>query len=132
MNQNAAARREALAGLTLSKQLADRQNATYAQLYHYAWLATSVEPTDLQDAAGAMPYIQRAVAIDKGLDPLSLLVLADAYAGTNDFAHAVATLEKADVLFPAIAQGNHVPRQQQIVRGRLALYRPRLTTVAGR
>jgi eukaryotic-like serine/threonine-protein kinase len=126
MNQPAEARRQAMAGLALSKQLADRPAATYDQLYNYAWLATSVEPTDLEDAAGALPYIQRAVAMDNGTDPLSLIVLADAYAGTGNYAQAVTTLEKADALFPTTSTGKAASRQQEMIRERLATYRPQL------
>ena len=132
MNQPAEARRETMAGLALAKQLADRPNPTYDQLYNYAWLATTAEPDDLADPAGALPYIQRAVAMDKGSDPLSLIVLADAYAGVGDYQHAVSTIEKADALFPPMPPGKASSRQQQTVRERLNRYQSQLAKATQR
>ncbi len=132
LNQQAEGRRLEMAGLALSKQLADRPDATYHQLYNYAWLATSANPEDLNDYAGALPYIQRAVAMDGGKDSFSLMVLADAYTGLHDYTHAIEVLEKADTLFPPVAAGSPVPRQQRLIRERLADCRAKLAKTAAK
>jgi tetratricopeptide (TPR) repeat protein len=76
---------QAQRGLQLAKRVADQPGATGDQMYNYAWLAVTVDPEELRDPAGALPYAAKAVEMGKGQDPLCLHVLALAYAGTHDY-----------------------------------------------
>jgi len=66
VGQTAEARQQVARGLAMAKQLADEPGATPNLIYSYAWLAVTVEPTDLQDprAACRMPQRQRRSAQD--------------------------------------------------------------------
>ena len=121
------ARLQAQRGLQLAKAVADRPGATGEQTYNYAWLAVTVDPSDLRDPAGALPYAIKAVESSKGEDPLNLHVLAQAYAGTTDYRHAVEAEEKALALFPSPEAGKPVPRNRGIIERALEKYKKELT-----
>jgi non-specific serine/threonine protein kinase/serine/threonine-protein kinase len=100
LNQLDEARRQSKLGLDMSRELADRPNATRDHLYNYAWLAVTVEPVDLEDPNRALPYILKVVAVDHGQNEYSQHVLAQTYAGLGRFEEAIAAEQKGLALFP--------------------------------
>ena len=124
-------RAQAQRGLQLAKGVADRPGATGDQIYNYAWLAVTVDPEELRDPAGALPYAAKAVELGKGQDPLCLHVLAQAYAGTHDYRRAVETEEKALALFPPVEAGKPVPRNRGIIERALEDFRKQLAKSGG-
>jgi serine/threonine protein kinase len=129
--QTQEARTQALRGLQLAKGVADRPGATGDQIYNYAWLAVTVDPEDLRDPAGALPYATKAIEKGKGNDPLCLHVLALAYAGTHDYRRAVDTEEKALALFAPVAPGKPAPRNRGIIERELEGFRKQLAKSGG-
>ncbi len=124
--QKEGARRQAQRSLAIAKELADRPNATFDHLYNYAWLAVTMDPADLQDPAGALPYALKAVQISKEKDELALHVLAQAYAGIGDYAHAVETEERALALYPPLQPGQHKTAQRETIERGLERFRQEL------
>jgi serine/threonine protein kinase/tetratricopeptide (TPR) repeat protein len=122
------ARREAQRGLVVAKEVADSPGATRDQIYNYAWLAATVDPADLRDYAAALPYALRAVAMSNPVPPLCLHVLAQSYAGTGDYQHAVETEEKALRSFPP---GEAATRNQKILQDALEEFRKELAKRGG-
>jgi tetratricopeptide (TPR) repeat protein len=120
------AHRQAQRSLAIARDLADRPNATSDHLYNYAWLAVSMEPADLQDPEGALPYALKAVRMSQGKDEFVLHVLAQAYAGTGDYAHAVETEERAVALFPPLQPGQPKSAQRETIERVLNRYRQAL------
>jgi tetratricopeptide (TPR) repeat protein len=94
------ARRQTKRGLDIARELADRPHATHDHIYNYAWLAVTVDPVAFQEPKRALPYAQKAVQMDGGTDEYSLHVLAQAYAGVGDFAHAIESEQRGLALFP--------------------------------
>jgi non-specific serine/threonine protein kinase/serine/threonine-protein kinase len=125
------ARVQAQRGLELAKAVADRTGATGDQVYNYAWLAVTVDPADLRDPAGALPYALKALEKGKGEDPLCLHVLALAYAGTGDYRRAVETEQKALALFAPVEAGKPAPRNRGIIDRALEGFRRQLATRGG-
>lgn len=101
LGQPEEARRQTKRGLDMARELADRPNSTRDQKYNYAWLAVTVEPTDLQEPKRALPYILKAVEMDGGKDEYSLHVLAQTYAGIGDYQHAIEAEQKGLALYPS-------------------------------
>jgi serine/threonine protein kinase len=122
------ARREAQRGLVLAKEVADSPGATRDQVYNYAWLSVTVDPSDLRDYAAALPYALRAVKMSTPAPPLCLHVLAQAYAGTGDYPRAVETEEKALSLF---SPSQAITRNQRILQDSLEEFRKELTKRGG-
>jgi tetratricopeptide (TPR) repeat protein len=118
------ARQEAARGLAMAKELADRPGATHNLIYSYAWLAVTIEPTDLQDPRDALPYAVKAAQMSPGSDEFS--VLGQAYAGMGDYSQAVEAVEKGLKLFPAVEPGKPVSMQQATLLADLKQYRERL------
>jgi non-specific serine/threonine protein kinase/serine/threonine-protein kinase len=131
MGQAAEARREARLGLELAKTLADRPGATPEQVYNYAYLAITVEPEDLRDAAAVLPYARRAVEMSHDSEPFSLHVLAQTYAGSGDYRRAIEADEKALALFPPTEPGKSVPYAQESIRHHLEENREQLKRRGG-
>jgi non-specific serine/threonine protein kinase/serine/threonine-protein kinase len=125
------ARVQAQRGLQLAKGVADRPGANGDQIYNYAWLAVTVDPEELRDPAGALPYARKAVEMSKGEDPLCLHVLAQALAGTGDYRSAVETEEKALALFAPVEPGKPAPRNRGIIERALERYRQQLAKTGG-
>jgi non-specific serine/threonine protein kinase/serine/threonine-protein kinase len=113
-------------GLELAKQVADRPGATGEQMYNYAWLAVTVDPADLRNPAGALPYAIKAVELSKSQDPLCLHVLSQAYSELGDYRRAVEAEEKALALFPPVEAGKPAPRNRGVVERSLEEYRKEL------
>ena len=128
MGQPEEARRQAKRGLDMARELADRPNATRDHKYNYAWLAVTVEPTDLQEPARALPYALKAVEMGGSSDEYSLHVLAQAYAGVGDYAHAIEAERKGLALFPASGPGTVKSGMQQIMESMLAECREKLNS----
>lgn len=126
MGQPEEARRQAKRGLDMARELADRPNATRDHKYNYAWLAVTVEPTDLQEPARALPYALKAAEMGGGSDEYALHVLAQAYAGVGDYAHAIEAEQKGLALFPASGPGTVKPGIQQMMESMLAECREKL------
>jgi tetratricopeptide (TPR) repeat protein len=108
-------RRDAKRALQIGKEIADSPNANPDQLYNYAWLAVTVDPADLRDFKGALPYAKRAAEERGGNNALSLHVLAQAYAGSGDYAHAEETEQKAVASYAPLKPGDPVPIQQKMM-----------------
>jgi tetratricopeptide (TPR) repeat protein len=117
------ARHEAQRGLAIAKELADRPIATADQVYNYAWLGMTVEPTDLRDPRAVLPYALKAVQMSDDSDEFSLHVLAETYAAMGDYARAVEAGEKAVALFPPLQPGQPKPSQQETMEKSLTEYR---------
>jgi serine/threonine protein kinase len=117
------ARHEAQRGLAIAKELADRPNATADQVYNYAWLGMTIEPTDLRDPRAVLPYALKAVQMNDGSDEYSLHVLSETYAAMGDYAKAVEIGQKAVALFPPLQPGQPKPSQQATMEKSLAEYR---------
>jgi len=109
------AKREALRGLKMAKQVADHPGATQQQVYNYAYLGITIDPADLRDAAAVMPYAKKAVEMSAEKEPFSLHVLAQTYAEQKNFEMAVKTEEKAAALFPPVEAGKPKPNAQLTV-----------------
>ena len=120
----AEARTQAVRGLAMAKELADQAGATHDLIYNYAWLAVTIEPTDLQSPRNALPYAIKAAQMSPGLEELS--VLGEAYAGIGDYAHAIEAVEKGLKLFPPVEPGKPVPMQQAGFLADLKDYQARL------
>ena len=120
----AEARQQAARGLAMAKELADRPGANHNLIYNYAWLAVTIEPTDLQDPRSALPYAIKAAQMSPGADEFS--VLGQAYAGIGDFANAVDAVEKGTKLFPPVEPGKPVSMQQAGLLADLKEYRRQL------
>jgi tetratricopeptide (TPR) repeat protein len=113
-------------GLALAKGVADRPGATGEQMYNYAWLAVTVDPADLRNPAGALPYATKAVDLSYGKDPLCLHVLSQAYSELGDYRRAVEVEQKALALFAPVEAGKPAPRNRGVVESSLEEYRKEL------
>jgi tetratricopeptide (TPR) repeat protein len=113
-------------GLALAKEVADRPGATGEQMYNYAWLAVTVDPADLRNPAGALPYAIKAVELSNSKDPLCLHVLSQAYSELGDYRRAVEVEEKALTLFAPVEGGKPAPRNRGVVESSLEEYRKEL------
>jgi serine/threonine protein kinase/tetratricopeptide (TPR) repeat protein len=111
----AEARRDAKRSLEMAKALADLPDANHDQIYNYAWLAVTMDPEDVRDPKSALPYAKRAVELGGMHNELSLHVLAQAYAGVGDYAHAEETEQKALALYAPVKPGDPVPIQQKMM-----------------
>jgi tetratricopeptide (TPR) repeat protein len=120
----AEARQQAVRGLAMARDLADQPAATHNLIYNYAWLAVTIEPTDLQNPRDALPYAIKAAQMSPGLEELS--VLGQAYAGIGDYAHAIEAVENGLKRFPPIETGKPVSMQQTSLLADLKQYRERL------
>jgi len=109
------ARRDAKRSLEIAKEVADLPDANHDQIYNYAWLAVTTDPADLRDPKSALPYAKRAVETGGMHDELSLHVLAQAYAGVGDYAHAEETEQKALAQYAPVKPGDPVPVQQKMM-----------------
>ena len=118
------ARQQAVRGLAMAKELADQPGATHDLIYNYAWLAVTIEPTDLQSPRDALPYPIKAAHMSPGLEELG--VLGQAYAGIGDYPHAVEAVENGLKLFPPIETGKPVSMQQTSLLADLKQYRESL------
>ena len=108
------AREQATKSLILARKLADRPGASFDELYDFVWLATTMEPDDLQQARQAIPYGERAVALNPQ-NPAALNVLGAAYLGSGDKPHALAAFQRGLALFPPAKPGQPIPAQQRIL-----------------
>jgi tetratricopeptide (TPR) repeat protein len=108
-------RRDAKRSLEMAKEVADLPNANHDQIYNYAWLAVTTDPADLRDPKSALPYAKRAVETGGMHDELSLHVLAQAYAGVGDYAHAEEAEQKAVAYYAPVKPGDPVPVQQRMM-----------------
>jgi non-specific serine/threonine protein kinase/serine/threonine-protein kinase len=117
---------DARRSLLVAKQVADRPGATADQIYNYAWLAVTMDPSEMQDPKTALPYAIKGVEMTGGKDPTHLHVLALAYAGTGDFDRAIDTEQKALALFPPAEPGKPAPRDQGISERALERFRKHL------
>lgn len=121
--QAAEARQYARRGLEMAREVASRPGATAEQALNYAWLAVTIEPTELRDAAAALPFARRAVEMGGASDPMALHVLAQALAGSGDYRSAAQAVEKALALLPAAEPGKPVPARRATLEKALAEYR---------
>ncbi len=126
------ARRDARRSLEIAKALADLPDANHDQIYNYAWLAVTTDPADLRDPKSALPYAKRAVELGGMRNELSLHVLAQAYAGVGDYAHAEETEQKALALYAPVKPGDPVPVQQKMMADFLKEIRAELKKRASR
>ena len=120
------ARRDAKRSLEIAKALADLPDANHDQIYNYAWLAVTMDPADLRDPQNALPYAKRAVELGGMHNALSLHVLAQAYAGVGDYAHAEETELKALATYAPVKPGDSVPVQQKMMEDFLKQIRAEL------
>ena len=109
------ARRDARRSLEIAKALADLPDANHDQIYNYAWLAVTMDPADLRDPKSALPYAKKAVELGGMHNALSLHVLAQAYEGVGDYAHAEETEMKALATYAPVKPGDPVPVQQKMM-----------------
>jgi len=109
------ARRDARRSLEIAKALADLPDANHDQIYNYAWLAVTMDPADVRDPKSALPYAKRAVELGGMHNALSLHVLAQAYEGVGDYAHAEETELKALATYAPVKPGDPVPVQQRMM-----------------
>jgi tetratricopeptide (TPR) repeat protein len=109
------ARRDARRSLEIAKAVADLPDANHDQIYNYAWLAVTTDPADLRDPKSALPYAKRAVETGGMHDQLSLHVLAQAYTGVGDYAHAEDAEQKALAEYAPVKPGDPVPVQQKMM-----------------
>jgi non-specific serine/threonine protein kinase/serine/threonine-protein kinase len=121
------ARRDARRSLQIAKELADLPDANNDQIYNYAWLAVTMDPADLRDPKSALPYAKRAVEMGGGRHKaLTLHVLAQAYEGVGDYAHAEETELKALATYAPVKPGDPVPVQQRMMENFLKEIRAEL------
>ena len=118
--QPAEARRQAIRGLDVAKELADRKDASQEEIYYYAYLGITVEPEDLHHPQTVLPYALKAVSMSGEKDAYSLHVLAQTYAGMQDYDRAVTAEQKALALFPPLTPGQPVSNLQQTLQSFLA------------
>lgn len=120
------ARRDAKRSLEIAKQVADLPDANHDQIYNYAWLAVTMDPADLRDPKSALPYAKRAAETGGMHDQLSFHVLAQAYAGVGDYAHAEEAEQKAVARYAPVKPGDRVPVQQAMMENYLKEIRAEL------
>ena len=121
----AEARAQAVRGLAMAKELADRPNATHDLIYNYAWLAVTMDPADLQNPREALPYAIKAAQMSPEVQEWS--VLGQAYAGIGDYPHAIEAVEKGLQLFPPVDAGKSIPSEQLGLQEDLKDYQTRLS-----
>jgi tetratricopeptide (TPR) repeat protein len=81
-----------------------------------SWLLATDPTARLRDPAAAVRYAERAVVLSKGSDPVSLDILAAAYAASGRFEQAINSAKKASELTTdGVAQS--------VLRERLARYK---------
>ncbi|HEV8018627.1 MAG TPA: protein kinase [Steroidobacteraceae bacterium] len=97
----AEARTQTARGVVLAHDLADGAAATPDDLNRYALILLTCQPPDLRDAAAALRTAERAVQRSAGRDPMSLHILAQAYAHNGDAGRAAETEQRALGLAPA-------------------------------
>jgi eukaryotic-like serine/threonine-protein kinase len=120
------ARRDARRSLEIAKEVADLPNANLDQIYTYAWLAVTVDPADLRDPKGALPYAKRAAEMHGVHNALSLHVLAQAYGELGDYASAEEAEQKAVAEYAPVKPGSPVPVQQKMMEDFLKEIRAKL------
>jgi serine/threonine protein kinase len=94
-------------GLAITRELANRADATPDDLGQYAINFLTCEPKDLRDPLAALRYAKQSVEKSGGTDSDNLDILAQAYFHNGDATQAVAAEEKALALLPPAA-GNEV------------------------
>lgn len=77
------------------KRAAMRPDADALALSAYAWELVTCQPEDLRDPAAALPFSQRAVELDAGLDANILDTLALVQRMTGNLDQAIATQRRA-------------------------------------
>jgi len=112
-------RRVLTQGLTLTRELADRQGATPSDLANYANALIDCPIADLHNAALAIAYARKAVEQTKHSEASFLDTLARAYAEAGDQTEAAATEEQAVALMP-------VSQARKDAEDRLVRYRATL------
>jgi non-specific serine/threonine protein kinase/serine/threonine-protein kinase len=123
LGQSMEAQRLSARGLALAKQLADREDATAEDLSHYANSLLTCEPSTLRDAALALAYAKRAVALSNGAVPEPLRTLAEAQFQSGDPAAAIATLAKVLALLPPAEPGKPATKERRVVETTLARFK---------
>jgi serine/threonine protein kinase len=109
----AAARPYTIRGLSNTRELAERTDATADDLSEYAYHFLECEPADLREPATALKYAKQSIA--KGATgPEYLDILARAYFLSGDVAQAIATEEKALTSLPNAAQQAVSPMRTRI------------------
>jgi tetratricopeptide (TPR) repeat protein len=109
----AAARPNTIRGLSITRELAERKDATADDLSEYAYHFIDCEPADLREPATALKYAKQSIA--KGATgPEYLDILARAYFLSGDVTQAIATEEKALVSLPNTVQQAVSPMRSRI------------------
>ena len=109
----AAARPYTTRGLSITRELAERTDATADDLSEYAYHFLECKPADLREPATALKYAKQSIA--KGATgPDYLDILARAYFLSGDVTQAIATEEKALAALPNAAQQAVSPLRSRI------------------
>jgi eukaryotic-like serine/threonine-protein kinase len=119
----AEAREMAQNGLRISKDLADRQDATPDDLNQYALALLTCRPRDLRERRAALAYAKKSVAKAGTADSDGLDTLAQAYFQNGEIAQAIVTEQKAlDLLAPPAPHEPDSPTRQRI-KAQLAAFK---------
>jgi len=118
----AAARPNTTRGLSITRELATRTDATPDELSEYAIDFLNCEPSDLRDPATALKFAKESIA-KGGTGPDFLDVLAQAYFESGDVAQAIATEEKALSSMPPSDPKQSVTPLRQTLDEHLAKFR---------
>src|SRR5579863_3526002 len=92
--------------LRVLRPIVDAPGAPFSETYNLCYLLLTTPFQDLQDPALAKVYAEKLVAITQAKDPSTLDLLATAYFGAGDYAHAVESESKALALLPPNTQSD--------------------------
>jgi tetratricopeptide (TPR) repeat protein len=109
--------------LAMSRELANRPEATPDDLSQYALEFLTCEPAALREPATALRYARASVEKSGGSDSGNLDILAQAYFANHDLAHAVETEERALALLGAIRPDVDDPPTRRRLEAQLAKFR---------
>ena len=109
-------------GLAITRELADRSDATPDDLGQYALNFLTCEPKDLRDPAAALRYAKKSVDESGGADTDNLDILAQAYFQNGNRAQAIVSEEQALALLPP-ARGNEASPTRHRIQAQLAKFR---------
>ncbi|HET9407500.1 MAG TPA: protein kinase [Candidatus Sulfotelmatobacter sp.] len=119
---SASGRSNTIRGLSITRELASRADATADELSGYATNFLECEPAELREPATALKYAKESIAKGgKGAEYLD--VLARAYFMSGDVAQATATEEQALAILPPSDPKQRAAPMRSRIEGQLAKFK---------
>jgi serine/threonine protein kinase len=110
-------------GLDMSRELANRPEATPDDLSQYALGFLTCEPPALREPATALRYAKASVEKSGGTDSGNLDILAQAYFANHDLARAIESEERALALLAPVGPNQPVPPTRSRLEAQLARFK---------